>query len=82
MSVLEREGSFSSIKREFSTLSNDQTPDRSPVSLVGNQRVERSWISPGNKSNKALFPKKFYLSLLPFAEKLCAHAGYSALVVR
>lgn len=58
-----REGCFSSIKREFSTLSNDQTPDRSPVSLVGNQRVERSWISPGFFSNKALFPKKFALSL-------------------
>lgn len=57
-----REGCFSSIKREFSTL-KDKTPDRSPVSLVGNQRVERSLISPGNKSNKALFPTKFYLSL-------------------
>lgn len=34
-------GSFSSIKRGFSTLSHrstNKTPDRSPVSLVGNQR--------------------------------------------
>ena len=54
-----REGSFSSIKREFSTLSHrktNKTPGRKPVSLVGNQRVERSLISPWEQVQQSTFP--------------------------